>query len=107
MKRALLVLLGIACITITSLIGFSLGNRETISYVRMAVTPSAWVSIPLPNGLKPEHFIDSNSPYANVVASNSQVYHHICFLDYKDWFRGEIKKTEAEVALRPGATYSG
>ncbi len=92
LKRLIILLIGTACVLYMSQIGSYFGNRAaTRLVVGPTATPSSWELIPLPNGAQPDHFIDSLTPYAHVIASNGKIYHNPCFIDQRTWTEGEIK----------------
>ncbi len=76
---------GIACILIGSYVGYYFGDRAATP------PPPSWKSIPLPNGVQPDHFIASLTPFAHVVATNGEIYYNPCFSGMKTWTEGEIK----------------
>jgi hypothetical protein len=88
----MIFLVGITCILLAGGIGSYFGDRIAIRFaVEPIATPKAWESIPLPNGMQPDHFIASYTPFAHVVAINGKTYHNPCFNDDKTWTEGEIK----------------
>ncbi len=90
MKRLIIFLSGLACTLAASGLGFYFGDREAVR-LEPTATPTSWESIPLPNGVQPDHFIASNTPFAHVVATNGKIYNNPCFYDEKTWTEGEIK----------------
>jgi hypothetical protein len=86
----IIFLIGLACILITSRLGFYFGDREA-TRLEPTATPTSWKSIPLPGGVQPDHFIDSLTPYAHVAATNGKIYNNPCFTDRETWTEGEIK----------------
>ncbi len=87
MKHLIIFLVGMTCALVTGCAGASLGGSDA----EPIATPSSWESIPLPDEVQPDHFIDSSAPFAQVVANNGKIYNHPCFLDVKTWSEGEIK----------------
>ena len=87
LMRSVVLLMGIVCLLITGCAGTSLGGSDA----GPTATPSSWESIPLPDGVQPDHFIESSAPFAQLAATNGKIYNHPCFLDVKDWTAGEIK----------------
>ena len=92
LKRLMIFLAGIACILLAGGIGSYAGDRiATRLAVEPTATPIAWKSIPLPNGVQPDHFVGSLTPYAHVIATNGKIYNNPCFTDRETWTEGEIK----------------
>lgn len=77
--------MGIACLLVAGCTGTSFGGPDA----EPTATPS-WESVPLPDGVQPDHFIDSSAPFAQVAANNGEIYNHPCFLDVKTWTEGQI-----------------